>query len=500
MDRMISFPRIFKNQMPDQPNHLLRVEQKITKMITSIQNDQGDIKSAKLVGFYINKQGLRNNPNLLIQILPKLIKILFDSNEIAQCIEVMEEAIICFPADEKLKHRLNKLQDLVNLNAVNIKKPEKENREKYDDTSSFDLASEITNLDNLLPNKGSFSDEMIPTDNQDISNQQTKASTGVSAIVNEDPNEKTLAPTPTPMIKSNQSNIHSNYGSSKPTLAPRTTNLPTDVIANYPGLNLLSARYEYVKMLGEGGMGGVFLAIDRQLERNVAIKFMNSACISNPEVAERFIREARAQAVASHPGIVSIYDVGNEDNPFIVMEYVEGKTIKDVIKKEGGFSLKEAVRIMTLVAEALEYAHYKKITHRDVKPDNIIIDEFGKARLLDFGLAKLDHAPSMTINDQIMGTPYYMSPEQIRCEEVGPPTDIYAWGIMFYQITTGIVPFYKGDILYHHVHKDTVPPKLVTMDISDSLNQIILKSIQKELSSRYKNFKEVLADLQAGIY
>jgi predicted Ser/Thr protein kinase len=486
--------------MPDKPNHLLRVEQKITKMITSIQNDQGDLKSAKLVGFYINKQGLRNNPNLLIQILPKLIKILFDANEISQCLEIMEEAIICFPSDEKLKRRLNKLQDLGNLNAVNIKKPEKEKGEKFDDTSSFDLASEITNLDSLLKDKGSFSDAVDTDALQDVSNQLTKVSTGISNIVNEDQNEKTLAPTPTPMVNSNQSNAKSKYGASKSTLTPRPTNLPSDVIANYPGLSLLSARYEYVKMLGEGGMGGVFLAIDRQLERNVAIKFMNSACISNPEVAERFIREARAQAVASHPGIVSIYDVGNEDNPFIVMEYVEGKTIKDVIKKDGGFSLKEAVRIMTLVAEALEYAHYKKITHRDVKPDNIIIDEFGKTRLLDFGLAKLDHAPSMTINDQIMGTPYYMSPEQIKCEEVGPPTDIYAWGVMFYQITTGLVPFYKGDILYHHVHTDPVPPKLVTMDISDSLNQIIIKSMEKELTNRYKNFKEVLADLQTGMY
>ena len=298
------------------------------------------------------------------------------------------------------------------------------------------------------------------------------------------------------MAKSGYSTLVSSFSLTKSSGLSKPSCLPIEVIANYPGLSLLSARYEYVKMLGEGGMGGVFLAIDRQLERNVAIKFMNSACISNPEITERFIREARAQAVASHPGIVSIYDVGSEGNPFIVMEFVEGKTLKDVIKKDGGFSLKESIRLMILVAEALEYAHYKKIIQRDVKPDKSIIDEFRKPRLLDFGLAKLEQTPSLTINDQIMGTPYYMSPEQIQGEEVGPPTDIYAWGVMFYQMSTGLVPFNKGDILYHHVNTDPVPPKAITLDLPDKINQIILKSMAKEISNRYKTFKEVIADLQ----
>lgn len=461
------------------------------KMIQSIQDDKGDLKSAKLVGFFINKQGLRNNPTLLMQVLPKLIKILFDFGEINQCVEVLEEAIICFPEDEKLKARLAKLQDIGNLNAVKIKTPKANNKD-----SSYDIEGEITNLDNQIKDKVPFASPLESKPNTDYENQQTIVS-AVSNRLKEDHNEKTLVPTPAPMDKTGYSTYVSTLGKTKSSLTVNTTNLPADVIANYPGLTLLSSRYEYVKLLGEGGMGGVFLAIDRQLERNVAIKFMNSTCISNPEVAERFIREARAQAVASHPGIVSIYDVGTEGNPFIVMEFVEGKTIKDVIKKEGGFSLKNAVRIMTLVAEALEYAHFKKIIHRDVKPDNIILDEFGKTRLLDFGLAKLEQSPSMTINNQIMGTPYYMSPEQINGTEVGPSTDVYAWGAMFYQIATGIVPFSKGDILYHHVNTLPIPPKEITMDIPDKLNHIILKALEKDVANRYKNFKEALVDLHA---
>lgn len=480
--------------MPDKENHLKMIEEKFTKMITRIQEDQGDLKSAKLVGFYINKQGLRSNPTLLMQVLPKLVKILFDFGEINLCIEILEEAIICFPDDEKLKQRLKKLQDLGNLNAVNIKNPKKGLDESE---SSYDIEGEITNLDNIIKNKQPFSAPIKTEESNDQVDQHTRITSGGPSLEKEEHNEKTLVPTPAPMDKTGYSSLVSSLSFTKSSNTINTTNLPADAIANYPGLTLLSSRYEYVKLLGEGGMGGVFLAIDRQLERNVAIKFMNSACISNPEVAERFIREARAQAVASHPGIVSIYDVGTEGNPFIVMEYVEGKTIKDVIKKEGGFSLKDAVRVMTLVAEALEYAHYKKIIHRDVKPDNILIDEFGKTRLLDFGLAKLEQSPSMTINNQIMGTPYYMSPEQIRGSDVGPPTDIYAWGAMFYQIVTGLVPFSKGDILYHHVNTLPIPPIEITMDIPERLNQIIIKSLEKEVSNRYKTFKEALVDLHA---
>lgn len=484
--------------MPHKEEHLKNVGNKIANMVKAIQEDQGDLKSAKLVAFFINKKGLQNHPGLLKQILPKIVKILFDFGEITLCVQIVEEAIVSFPEDEKLKLRLKKLQDLENLNVVNVKKAAKEKEESI---SSFDLESEITNLDNLLKDKPVFHDDSNIEDSQNLSNQQTMVSTGITNLEKPDVNEKTLVPTPSPSNNfASSSNSVSGFGYSKssgavPIPAP---NLPLDVVANYPGLALLSVRYEYVKMLGEGGMGGVFLATDRQLERNVAIKFMNSACISNPEVAERFIREARAQAVASHPGIVSIYDVGTEGNPFIVMEFIEGKTIKDVIKKEGGFSLKESIKLMLLVAEALEYAHFKRIIHRDVKPDNIILDQFGRTRLLDFGLAKLEATPSMTIvNNQVMGTPYYMSPEQINGTEVGPPTDIYAWGIMFYQMVTGLLPYSKGDILYHHVHSTPISPKELTMDVPDSLNNVILKSMEKEVPNRYQTFKEVISDLQA---
>lgn len=484
--------------MPENQDHLKKIEKKISDMVRKILDDQGDLKAAKLVGFFITKGGLRTDTASLLAILPKIVKLLFDFGEVGLCIDILQEAIQCFPDDEKLKLRLKKLQDLENLNSV---KP-KTNKKTTSDESSYDLASEITNMDQILNTKVPFQDISTIADNDDISNQQTMLSTNFRRGEEKDKNEITLAPTPPPSATSADETLMSGIAISsvsgfQPMPKPKTTNLPPDVVANYPGLTLLSSRYEYVKMLGEGGMGGVFLATDRQLGRSVAIKFMNSACISNLEVAERFIREARAQAVASHPGIVAIYDVGTEGNPFIVMEYVEGKTLKDVIKKEGGFALKESVRLMILVAEALEYAHFKKIIHRDVKPDNIILDQFGKTRLLDFGLAKQEQAPSMTINSQIMGTPYYMSPEQINGEEVGPPTDIYAWGVMLYQMTTGIVPFSKGDILYHHVHSIPIPPNQIAMDISESLNRVILKSMEKEIVNRYQNFKEVLTDLHA---
>lgn len=479
--------------MPEEQEHLKKVEKKIANMVKAIYEGEGDLNSAKLVGFFINKKGLSGHPALLKQILPKIIKILFDFGEIPLCIQIVEEAINCYPEDDKLKQRLKKLKDLDNLNTVNVKK----NKDKEESISSYDLESEITNLDNLLKDKAPFGTDSNLQNELDPSSQLTKVSTGITNLEINDVNEKTLVPTPSPYDTSGTNKSKTGYGYTKVTPAMQTPNLPADVIANYPGLTLLSARYEYIKMLGEGGMGGVFLATDRQLERNVAIKFMNSACISNPEVAERFIREARAQAVASHPGIVSIYDVGTEGNPFIVMEFIEGKTIKDVIKKEGGFSLKEAIKLMVLVAEALEYAHFKKIIHRDVKPDNIILDQFGKTRLLDFGLAKLEQTPSMTINSQIMGTPYYMSPEQIKGEEVGPPTDIYAWGVMFYQMVTGLLPFSKGDILYHHVNSLPISPKSLTMDIPESLDKVILKSMEKEVSNRYQTFKEAILDLEA---
>jgi len=478
--------------MPEEKEHLKKVEKKIANMVKAIYEGEGDLNSAKLVGFFINKKGLSNHPALLKQILPKIVKILIDFGDIPLCIQVMEEAINCFPEDDKLKQRIKKLKELDNLNTVHVKKT----KEKDESISSYDLESEITNLDNLLKDKPPFNTDTNIQNELDPSCQVTKISTGITNLEIIDSNERTLVPTPSPYDITGVNKSKTSYGYTKITPAAQTPNLPMDIIANYPGLTLLSARYEYSKMLGEGGMGGVFLATDRQLERNVAIKFMNSACISNPEVAERFIREARAQAVASHPGIVSIYDVGTEGNPFIVMEYIEGKTIKDVIKKEGGFSLKESIKLMLLVAEALEYAHFKKIIHRDVKPDNIILDQFGKTRLLDFGLAKLEQTPSMTINNQIMGTPYYMSPEQIKGDEVGPPTDIYAWGVMFYQMVTGLLPFSKGDILYHHVNSLPIPPKSLTMDIPDALNKVILKSMEKEVSNRYQNFKETISDLQ----
>ncbi|PCJ60503.1 MAG: hypothetical protein COA79_07970 [Planctomycetota bacterium] len=487
---------------PDKKN-LQRVENKINQMLDSIIQGNANFKTAKLVGFYIVKKGLRKNKDRLKEALPMLTKLLFDFGELQLCADIFTEAIYCFPKDKELKKRKGKIDNLLKFNVVKKSLPEDENKSgkegdindmelsniisKYDlvkdDSSSFDLGAEITNIE-----EGTNHDKTPYEKARDLSLQQTMISTQMNVGANE--NEMTLIPTDSAGLDMTSS--ESTFSD-----APSAVPIPEDMLTEYPGLREMSGRYEHIDMLGEGGMGGVFLAFDKQLERKVAIKFMNKSCVLNAEVTERFIREARAQAVASHPGIVSIYDVGTRGNPFIVMEYVDGKTIRDVIKKGGGFALSESCRVMKHIAEALEYAHKKKIIHRDVKPDNIILDEFDKPRLLDFGLAKLESTPSTTMVNQIMGTPYYMAPEQISGGTIGPATDVYAWGVMLYQLTTGTVPFTKGDILYHHVNSLPIPPIEMALDIPHSLNKVILKCMEKEHSERYKNFDEVLKDFES---
>ena len=261
-------------------------------------------------------------------------------------------------------------------------------------------------------------------------------------------------------------------------------------------------RYELLGEIGRGGMGIVYRAIHPDTGQFVAIKQLvleNIAPEKRTEFKDRFKREAYTIARLKHPNIVDVIDICIEDDSFFyVMEFLDGDSLrKDLLRRGGKMSVEQLYPILSQVGEALSLAHSMSIVHRDVKPDNIILDQFGKTRLLDFGLAKLEQTPSMTINSQIMGTPYYMSPEQIKGEEVGPPTDIYAWGVMFYQMVTGLLPFSKGDILYHHVNSLPISPKSLTMDIPESLDKVILKSMEKEVSNRYQTFKEAILDLEA---
>ena len=264
---------------------------------------------------------------------------------------------------------------------------------------------------------------------------------------------------------------------------------------------LLVNRYELLEKIGEGGMGIVYKAKCHLLNRVVAVKILKAELSNDENFVARFKREATSVASLSHINIVNVHDVGAENNiNFIVMEYINGKTLKQVIKENGRVTSKKTLEIALQIAKALECAHKNKIIHRDIKPDNIMIMEDNIVKVTDFGIAKVVDSRTITNSNKVMGSAHYFSPEQAKGNFVDCRTDIYSLGIVMYEMLTGRVPYNAESsisIAMMHIQKAVVPPQEIITDIPDNVNMVVLKALEKEPIKRYQTAKEIGDDLRA---
>lgn len=266
---------------------------------------------------------------------------------------------------------------------------------------------------------------------------------------------------------------------------------------------MLGNRYEILEKIGTGGMSVVYKAKCHLLNRFVAVKVLRQEFIDNAEFVKRFKVESQAAASLSHPNIVSIYDVGSEgDTYYIVMEYVDGITLKDYIVKRKILDWREAVGIAIQICSALEAAHKNSIIHRDIKPHNIIITSDGVAKVTDFGIARAATYFTVTFAGNAIGSVHYFSPEQARGGYTDNRTDIYSLGVVMYEMLTGKLPF-DGDspvsIAFKHLQDEIVSPKDLNPSIPKAVNDIILKAMSKELDSRYQSATNMLYDLNEAL-
>jgi len=258
-------------------------------------------------------------------------------------------------------------------------------------------------------------------------------------------------------------------------------------------------RYEIIKLIGRGGMADVYLAYDPILKREVAIKVMKSDMADDDTALERFKREAGAVTRLSHPNIVDVYDVGDDgDKHYIVMEYVKGYTLKQLIKKRGPIPYKEAVWMMKQLAGALMEAHRNKVIHRDVKSQNVLIKDDGTIKLSDFGIAIANGAMQLTHKDSVLGSVHYLAPELSKGRPATMQSDIYSLGIVFYELLTGDVP-YKADtpvqVALKHIKGKIPSVRSFDPDIPQSVENIVIRSTAKNPADRYKNIALMLQDL-----
>ena len=260
-------------------------------------------------------------------------------------------------------------------------------------------------------------------------------------------------------------------------------------------------RYEIVGKIGAGGMSDVYKAKDHTLGRFVAIKVLKQEFSEDVNFVTKFRTEAQSAAGLEHPNIVNIYDVGSQEGMYyIIMEYVEGITLKTYIEKKGQLTFKEAISIAIQVGRGIEAAHKKNIIHRDIKPQNIMISTEGKVKVMDFGIARA--ATSNTINSDVMGSVHYSSPEQARNGFVDGRSDIYSLGIVMYEMVTGRVPF-DGDttvaVAIQHLQEEMVAPSAYAPNLPVSLEKIILKCTQKNADRRYQTMGDLLLDLKKSL-
>lgn len=262
----------------------------------------------------------------------------------------------------------------------------------------------------------------------------------------------------------------------------------------------INDRYEIEKLIGEGGMANVYLAQDKILDRKVAVKVLRGDLADDEKFVRRFQREALAASSLSHPNIVEIYDVGeDEGNFYIVMEFIEGKTLKQLIKKRGVLSLSETMDIMLQLLDALVAAHDSYIIHRDIKPQNIMIKESGLVKITDFGIAVALNSAQLTQTNSVMGSVHYLPPEQAGGKGSTIRSDIYSLGILMFEMLTGKMPF-RGDsaveIALKHIKEPLPSPKEINPVIPQSVENIILKAAAKNPKNRYKDAREMAEDIK----
>jgi tetratricopeptide (TPR) repeat protein len=257
-------------------------------------------------------------------------------------------------------------------------------------------------------------------------------------------------------------------------------------------------RYQILGELGRGGMGIVYKARDTVLDRVVAYKVLPDALKENPQALRNFLREAKSAAQLNHPNIVTVYDAGEQDGRYyIAMEHVDGTTLKEILRRKRQISPNGVLHVLVQMSEALAYAHEKKIVHRDVKTANTMWTRDKKAKIMDFGLAKVvEEVRNHTT--LVSGTPYYMSPEQTLGRNVDHRTDIYSLGVTLFELTTGQLPFREGNVPYHHVHTPPPDPRALAPQLPEVLARIILRCLQKDPDARYQSTREILAEVRAA--
>ncbi|MGZ7443809.1 Stk1 family PASTA domain-containing Ser/Thr kinase [Paenibacillus sp. TH7-28] len=262
----------------------------------------------------------------------------------------------------------------------------------------------------------------------------------------------------------------------------------------------LGGRYQIIERIGGGGMALVYKAQDILLNRYVAIKVLRQQFVNDEEFIRRFRREAQSAASLSHPNIVSVYDVGQEDEVhYIVMEFVEGQNLNEIIKERAPLQVEEAVRIASQIADALDHAHQNQIIHRDIKPHNILIGRNGWVKVTDFGIARAVTSTTITQTGSVVGSVHYFSPEHAKGVATGEKSDLYSLGIVLYQMLTGRLPFLGESpisVALKHLQEHFDEPRTVNPMIPQSVENIILKSMRKNPGERYQSAKEMLRDLE----
>jgi eukaryotic-like serine/threonine-protein kinase len=262
---------------------------------------------------------------------------------------------------------------------------------------------------------------------------------------------------------------------------------------------LIDGRYKVVSKLGSGGMAEVFLAEDEQLSRKVALKLLHDRFAADPDFVERFRREAQAAAGLQHPNVVSVYDRGKyEDTYYIAMEYLPGRSLKQLIRDEAPLEPLRAIDITMQILKAARFAHRRGVIHRDLKPHNVIVDDSDQAKVTDFGIARAG-ASDMTETGSIMGTAQYLSPEQAQGLPVGEGSDLYSIGVVLYEMLTGRVPFDADaavTIALKHVSEAPVPPSRLNPLVPPELEQVVLWVLNKNPSDRPADADQLITALE----
>src|SRR6056297_356258 len=266
---------------------------------------------------------------------------------------------------------------------------------------------------------------------------------------------------------------------------------------------IINDRYKIIKEIGKGGMAIVYSAHDTLLDRKVAIKMLRPEHYSDNDFKEKFRQEARAVARLSHPNVVSIYDIGiDDDYIFLVMEIIKGQNLKDLIKERGHLSLVEALEIAKQIASALDVAHKNNIVHCDIKPHNIILTDDMEVKVTDFGIARAVSSATMKVTDTIVGSAQYFSPEQAKGGDIKAYSDLYSLGIVLYEMTTGELPFHGESpisVALKHLQQEAVRPAQINKDIPADVDDLIMKAMAKNPSDRFQSASQMREEITLAL-